>query len=418
MKILVALHDYLPLHKGGSEIHAHQTACELARRGHDVTALFTERDLGAEPGSVRRGELDGVKTIEVVHQREYGDVRETWRQEPSLGWFRTLLAELAPDVVHFHHLAIWGAGVLRIAHEAGVRVLVTLHDYWLLCDAATLLREDGELCSAGLRGDCTDCLRRHPLRPEQWGEEAQGVALDELWVRAARERFERHRADFALVDRVISPSHFLAGLFDRAGFLRADDCLVLRAGYPGDVGPPRRHPRGERTFRVGYVGGIYFSKGLHVLVEAFRFLRDDDVELHVHGHLDWFPDYVDGLERAAEGSRVIFHGPFPPAEVDRVLAGLDTLALPSVWYENMPITINEAFRNGMPPVVTDLGGMSEAVRAGVDGLTFPRGDARALADALRRLATEPATYEDLAAARPRVLTLAEVVDRLELEYRG
>ena len=60
MKILVVLHDYLPLHKGGSEIHAHQMARELTRRGHDVTVLFTERDLSAPEGEVRRGEFEGV----------------------------------------------------------------------------------------------------------------------------------------------------------------------------------------------------------------------------------------------------------------------------------------------------------------------------------------------------------------------
>ncbi len=90
MKILLALHDYLPLHTGGSEIHAHQTARELVRRGHDVTALFTERDTSVAEGTVRRGELDGVKTIEVVHQREYADVSETWVQEGSLVAFRAI----------------------------------------------------------------------------------------------------------------------------------------------------------------------------------------------------------------------------------------------------------------------------------------------------------------------------------------
>ena len=59
MRILIALHDYLPLHAGGSEVHAHQSGAELARRGHAVTALFTERDRSIAEGTIRRGELDG-----------------------------------------------------------------------------------------------------------------------------------------------------------------------------------------------------------------------------------------------------------------------------------------------------------------------------------------------------------------------
>ncbi len=417
MKILIVLHDYLPLHTGGSEIHAHQSGAELARRGHDVTALFTERDLSAEEGSVRRGELDGVKTIEVVHQREYADVRETWHERGSAEVFRRLVDEIRPDVVHFHHLAIWGSSAVRIAREAGARVVVTLHDYWLLCDASTLLRSDGELCTEGVEGRCTDCLARHPLRPALWDEASRELAGQDPLRFVARERFHKHREDLAFADVVVCPSRFLAEVFERAGWLRADDCEVLKAGYPGPHRPPRTRDSSQ-PLRVGYVGGIYFSKGLHLLVRAFGRLADDPAELHVHGHLDWFPDYAAELRRDAEGLAVHFHGPFDPPRLDEVLGTLDVLVVPSVWYENMPITIQEAYRNGMPVIVTDQGGMAEAVEHGVSGLTFPRNDVGGLAEAIRSLASDPSLYDRVARGRPAVPTLEAIVDRLEAIYRA
>jgi glycosyltransferase involved in cell wall biosynthesis len=241
------------------------------------------------------------------------------------------------------------------------------------------------------------------------------VSREEGWRAAARARFERHRADFAAADVGISPSRFLARQFEAAGFESRQPIEVLKAGYPGPRFPVRRRDP-SRALRVGYVGGVYFSKGVHVLVQAFQHLRDDPVELSIHGHLDWFPDYVAELERAAAGARVRFAGPFAPAEVDRVLSQLELLVLPSVWYENMPITIHEAHRHGIPVIVTDLGGMAEAVEHGVSGLTFPRGDALALADRIASLARDPALYDRIAQGRPRVPTLEEVVDRLELLY--
>jgi len=413
VKILVVLHDYLPRHTGGSEIHAHQTARELARRGHEVTALFTERDLAARDGERREGRLDGVRTLELVHQREYADVRESFEEERSLGLFRRQLAELRPDAVHFHHLALWGSRCLAAARESGARVVVTLHDYHLLCDVSTLLRPDGELCTEAVHGRCTACLRRHPVWQERW----PGLGPEQIWTQAARARFERHRADLARAHVVIAPSRFLADTFEAAGWLRAADCEVLRAGYPGPRFPPRRRATG-RPLRVGYLGGIYFSKGVHVLVDAFRHLRGEALELSVHGHLDWFPDYAEGLRHAAAGLPVHFRGPFAPERVDEVLSELDLVVVPSVWYENMPITIHEAHRHGIPVVVTALGGMAEAVEHGVTGLTFPRGDALALAGVLRSLARDAALYDRLAQNRPRVPTLEEVVDRLELLYAG
>lgn len=417
-KILVALHDYLPRHTGGSEIHAHQMARELARRGHAVTALFTERDLAARDGDVRRGVLDGVPTLEVVHQREYADVRESWEEERSLALFTRIAAELRPDVVHFHHLALWGSRCIGAARAAGARVVVTLHDYHLLCDTSTLLRPDGELCLEGFEGACSACMRRHSLWPERWARPEGGSGeAEEIWRRAARERFERHRADLAEAHVIIAPSRFLARTFETAGFLRARDCEILRAGYPGPRFPPRRRDP-ARPLRVGYVGGIYASKGVHVLVGAFEHLWGEAAELHVHGHLDWFPDYVADLRRAAAGLPVHFHGPFEPDRVDAILGALDVLVVPSIWFENMPITIHEAHRHGIPVVVTALGGMAEAVEHGVTGLTFARGDERALAEALRMLVRDAVLYDELAANRPAVATVEEVAGRLEELYAG
>lgn len=418
MRILVVVHDYLPRHAGGTEIHAHQTARELARRGHEVTALFTERDLAAQDGEVREGLLDGVRTREIVHQREYADVRESWEEERSLGIFRAELGALAPDVVHFQHLAIWGSRCVPAARAAGARVVVTLNDFHLLCDAATLLRPDGELCTAGPRGECDACLHRHPVWRERWPRPdalRDPLPLDEIWRRAPRERLERHRADLAAADVVVAPSRFLAGKFEEAGFRPARECEVLRYGYPGPRYPPRRRDP-ARVLRVGYVGGIYASKGVHVLVEAFGHLRGEPLELSIHGHMDWFPDYAASLRRSADGAAVHFAGGFSAERVDDVLSRLDLLVVPSVWYENMPITIQEAHRHGIPVVATALGGMSEAVEHGVTGLTFPRGDSLALAEALRSLAYDAALYDRLAANRPEVATLAEVVDRLEALY--
>ena len=130
------------------------------------------------------------------------------------------------------------------------------------------------------------------------------------------------------------------------------------------------------------------------------------------------PDHAAELRRAAAGLDVTFAGGFAREDAERVLSGLDLLVVPSIWYENMPITIYEARRHGIPVVVTDLGGMAEAVEHGVSGLTFPRGDDVALAERIRALVHDAALYDRLAQNRPPVVTLEEVVNRLERLYSG
>ncbi|MHC4261467.1 MAG: glycosyltransferase family 4 protein [Planctomycetota bacterium] len=412
MKILEVVHDYLPHHVGGTEIHAHQIACFLRERGHEVLVATTERDLEATEGTVRERELDGVPIREMVHQREFAHMRESWRHPIAPGVFDALLGEFQPDLVHFHHLAHWGAECVAIARKHGARVVVTLNDFHLLCVEATLLRPDGELCERGPEGGCTDCIAGLPLPGVADDDELRAFHLSEL----TRERLETHRWYLKDVPTVICPSRFLADRMIRAGVLREDQVVVKRYGYPGPT-HPLRDAHSSGPLRVGYVGGIYPSKGVHVLVEAVASLDPGSVELDVHGILEWFPDYVERLRGASQGAAIRFQGGFEPEQIDTVMQSHDVLVVPSIWYENMPITIQEAFRNGVPVVATDLGGMAEAVRDGVDGLLFPRGDAQALASILARLAADRPELERLAAGRPAVPTVEQIGAEIEALYQ-
>lgn len=418
MKVLTVVHDFLPEHVGGTEVHAAQLALELRRRGHEVLVLTSERDLARPEGDWSRREWNGLPVIELVLQREYADVRETYAAPFAGEAFRDLLRGFAPDVVHFQHPAHFGAGCIEIAADEGAPVVVTLHDYHLLCERATLQRADGSLCTAGAQpwstpsAACTDCLQRHPVHAGRWPDadtRAQRLA------RAACERRALHTRALARADVVISPSRFLVQLCEQAGLLTPGRARVLKAGYPG----PRREPRASdkaRALRVGYVGGIYPSKGVHVLVEALRLLRGEAIELEIHGVLEWFPEYVTELRRAAEGSRVAFRGRFAPEQLDDVLAGCDLLAVPSTWYENMPLTMHEAWRMGLPVVASRLGGMAEALHEGQGGRLFEPGDAAALARVLSELAADRAQLLLLAQRRPPVPTLEEIADEVLALY--
>jgi glycosyltransferase involved in cell wall biosynthesis len=100
-----------------------------------------------------------------------------------------------------------------------------------------------------------------------------------------------------------------------------------------------------------------------------------------------------------------------------VHAELDVLVVPSTWYENSPLTIHEAFQHGTPVVTCDLGGMRETVRHEVDGLHFRAGDERGLAEALERLARDPALLERLANGVPAVKSIEADAEETEARYR-
>ena len=133
-------------------------------------------------------------------------------------------------------------------------------------------------------------------------------------------------------------------------------------------------------------------KSLDVALEALR--QVDGVSLVIAG---------DGPERAAARARwprrlpVRFLGPQPRETVLELFAAADAVLLPSSW-ENFPHAVVEGLAVGTPVIATAVGGVTEIVTDGVNGLLVPRGDAGALAAAIRRFFGDDALRERLRGA--------------------
>src|SRR5262249_49915473 len=153
--------------------------------------------------------------------------------------------------------------------------------------------------------------------------------------------------------------------------------------------PGERHPH-QLPLRLGYTGQLAEQKGVHILIAAVRRLRGAPIILRVYGDQTAFPRYVALLKRlAANDPRIEFAGTYGgSSERRRVMENLDVSVVPSVWYENNPMSISEALGHGVPVVATDLGSIPEVVVHERNGLLFRRGDADDLAAALRRLIDE------------------------------
>jgi len=215
-------------------------------------------------------------------------------------------------------------------------------------------------------------------------------------------------------DVLISPSRFLR---DRMGALGVCGIEVLENGHE-PVSMPARRPS-ERV-RFGFVGAAIPSKGVHVLAEAYRRLADPRAALALHGpFLPYHGDTgYEGRVRAILGSAAdeAIRGPFPHEGRGEVLAGVDVLVVPSLWEENAPLTVQEAFLARLPLVVSDHGGLAELVRDGIDGLRFRPGDSADLARILKLLLDDPALRSRLGSAPPAVPTMDEHLVRIEALY--
>ncbi len=170
--------------------------------------------------------------------------------------------------------------------------------------------------------------------------------------------------------------------------------------------------------RIAYIGSIAPHKGVEVVVKAFLEIpKSTNTTLKIYGDASRDPAYFERLQQMVRGDgRVSFEGPFESERIGHVLAEVDALVVPSLWYENTPLVVYEAMAARTPVVGTDLGSISEVVDHGRNGLLFRRGDVRDLSDQLIRLISEPGLLELLRSGTSPVRTISDSVDELEEIY--
>jgi glycosyltransferase involved in cell wall biosynthesis len=211
------------------------------------------------------------------------------------------------------------------------------------------------------------------LSPPQQGLEA-----------ALGRRAARLRAALSAADLLLAPTSFSLARALEFG-LPAGRVRLVPLGAV--THPPRPRRAGARR-RFGFIGTLAPHKGVDVLVAAFRDLRDDEASLDLWGSASVRAAYAESLRRTArDDPRIRFRGPFPEGTQERVLAELDALVLPSIWWETTGLVLLEALAAGLPVVASETGGVPEVVAHGTTGLLVPPGDREALRQALEQLAS-------------------------------
>jgi glycosyltransferase involved in cell wall biosynthesis len=299
--------------------------------------------------------------------------------------------------VHVHHTSGFAAGALRAIHDMGRPLLLTLHDYWLLCPRGQMWRNDGRRCERIELEACAACLKATwpQLMPSGSGEQ-RGVLGETLGddVSAVRARLAHALEMLALPQRIFSPSAAARDVFEAAG-VPSGRIEVLENGVDALELAQRvqrartQLPARGQQVRIGVLGSAQPSKGVLEFARAALSLDDSELFIEVHGQLGDYhgdPSYALALRAlAAENSRLLLCGSYAHEDLARVLAGLDAVAVPSRWNEVYGLGAREARAAGLYVFASDTGGLAECKdREGVELL--PAEDASAWRKALEPFA--------------------------------
>ena len=448
MRIALVSHGLPPQDKTGVEIHALGLARALFAAGHAVELFAPVRQVELPHLALRREVHGGLGITRLVTNVEPADPAELQELPGAAEAFGVFLERTRPDLVHFQHLARLGLSLIEEARQRRIPTIYTAHDFYpanawytgLRPDLAPLELADSEatahcdlgrawLARKGIAGDTHLGVLRDELDDEQWGTlrnlldgDAQQAGFSDEEIDVARERRreldERRRAAFAQVDLLLAPTEYLAEQLHSAGVGALPPKIIpcgIDTGELEDVAPPLLEAggAGQATLRCGYLGALVKHKGVDVLLDAFEGLEGATLAVFgtAHDH-----NYLRRLRERADGECVRFMGAYEPEGVAAALAQFDLLIVPSIWPENAPFVIREAFAAGRPVIASDAGALAESVRDGVDGQLVPAGDVAALRGAIEACVADRGRPAGWAAKIAPVRTLAEQVEELEEWY--
>ena len=157
MKILLVSNGFPPRASGGVETYTYDLARSLVEVGFQVAVFCRDSDYDQTDYRISDYLEEGIRIIRIVNDhKKIISFQDTYVDEQVESIFRGYLGELAPDLVHINHLIALSVRLPEIVDEAGIPSVITLHDFWPLCQRVNLIDWQGNVCQ-GPRLDGTNC---------------------------------------------------------------------------------------------------------------------------------------------------------------------------------------------------------------------------------------------------------------------
>ncbi|MCR9248374.1 MAG: glycosyltransferase family 4 protein [bacterium] len=414
MRILLLTHGLPPESVGGVQQHVVGLADALVRAGHDVH-VFARATLADQPQGTRVPESAATapQITWCAYRWEGCDsLAAMYESRPMAAALAEFVQERAAagerfDVAHVHHLTGLSTDCVATLKAANVPVVLTLHDYWLFCPRGQMFHKREEVCERAEIARCSECLQQtFPwwLNAENGSERVQSI-------------HDRARAVLQAADRLVVPSPRAMAPFVELG-VPAERFVAVENGVDtGNLHELSAATPHDGPLRLGYLGTLMASKGLHVAIEALQALPPGTATLEIHGNaVPYHGDetYLNRcFQRLQPGDGVRYHGPYGLAELPARFATIDVLVAPALWHEAFGLTVREALAAGRPVLVSRVGGLQDSVEDGQQGFVLPPGDVSAWTAAIQRLADDRELVTRLAAgARSRARSFHDMAHQL------
>lgn len=419
LKILNIAELYPPGYAGGAAMYVHDTCQFLAERGHDVRVLCTESNSNP-PYSIREEIIEDVKlyrlNLPYFRDQDPGgwmlSIKE-WKAHcvNTIKSLEKILVDWQPDLVQFHTPYSLIEECLPVFLERKIPIVGMAHDFWTICLRLGLSQSPTDsICSGPSVLKCLECNYSY------W-DKTHLKALLKLPIRMGKLGFYpayrlRSRKNLQrYIDGLICVSKHMADAHQGKikGEVRHISLGIDLTNLPNSSVERPRSP-----IRFGFVAGFVDYKGIWDVLDTIVSLKKNQYKFEVH---IWGPKQDEALliERNIEDV-VFLRGLYSPSEIWKAYEEMDILLMPSRWNEPYGRIIQEAAAAKLPSIATRIGGITEQIRDGVDGLLFNYRDREDLEKQMIKVIENPDLIKKFISNLWNVINTKDAVQQMEDFY--
>lgn len=255
--------------------------------------------------------------------------------------------------------------------------------------------------------------------------QGEDLFLEGLPEEQRREAMQLIKSGISEVDGFIALNEFYADFMSNYIEIPREKISVVPLGINlKDYERSRDRETTPDRFTVGYFARIAPEKGLHVLTDAYRRLRErnelGEARLEVAGYLapehrDYLKEITAELDEAGLGDEFTYHGTLDREDKLRFFRKLDVFSVPATYPEPKGLSVIEAMASGVPVVQPRWGAFPEMVDRTGGGITVEPENPESLAEGIRTLWQNPERTRDLGEAAARGVrshyTVAQMAER-------
>jgi glycosyltransferase involved in cell wall biosynthesis len=367
MKICLISNLYPPNVLGGAEVSVKTVSEELVKKGHEVIVITT-------PFNKEKIEIvNGVKIYQINPLNLYSvydhphkpfllkplwHVIDLWNPYDN-SIIKNVLKSENPDIVHIHNFKGFSISSFAAAKSLNIPLVFTAHDYSLICMRANLLNSSGEICETP-------------------------AIMCKIYNKILKELVNNKP------DLLISPSQFVIDKLQTNGIFRDVKSQKVPLGIELKDNP--EYKKDYSKIDILYAGNLGEHKGVHILINAFKRIKNDNARLNIIGK----GICEEKLKIIVENdNRVQFHGFMEGKELLKMYENANLTVVPSIWYDNSPMVIIESFSCGTPVIASRIGGIPELIEDGFNGYLFEPGNEEELKRILEKIMETPDKLKEL-----------------------